>query len=133
MRQNPLRIVVCRRVDETRSRRKKVEKTENRNCLFHPHGQGRNHGLVIEVGGLVHGERVAQAYNGGLGAGPLVGSRSGGFAPLELTSFRHTRHIFCNEICNKFANSVKIGYINQVDVDSLHITMQLILIDLVWM
>ena len=30
------------------------------------------------------------------------------------------------------ATTFKIGYTNQVDVDSLHITMQLILIDL-WM
>ena len=35
--------------------------------------QGRNHGW--KVWELVHGERVARAYNGGLGAVPPVGFR----------------------------------------------------------
>ena len=74
---------------------------------------------------------------GSRGRAPGLGVR--GLCPLKLTSFFSTRDTyFAVKLVTDLpilsnAKTFKIGYINQVDVDSLHITMQLILIDLVWM
>ena len=51
---------------------------------------------VGKLGGLVHGERGARAYNGGLGAVPQWGS---GAKPLKLTTFLHLKVNLNNKNC----------------------------------
>ena len=86
--------------------------------------------------GLVHGEHEARSYNGGLGAAPPLGSRGKapgqgvrGRSPPEANEFLATKTYFAMKFLINlpiwsYAETIKIGYINQVDVDSLHITMQ---------